>query len=105
MKFIEPGHVYQLQNVERNGGVSFQEISFMQKEPVSEGSSELDIVRVGTTNEEVIAMMIDRFEYLQEKVPCKENEAALVALRQVAFLMEKRTQNRKERGVEGKRLE
>lgn len=66
MKILDPGHLYQL-----TGGSTLQ---FIQR------NGEL-FTMPGTTNEEVLEVLIDRTERLQEKVPCKENEEALDLMR------------------------
>ena len=56
----------------------------------------------GATNETVIAAVIHRLEILNAKFPCKENEDALISLKDALQALESRTRNRQQRGVEGK---
>jgi hypothetical protein len=56
----------------------------------------------GTTNEEVLEMLIDRMKYLQAKFPCKENACCITHLEEGLMWLEKRTRDRVKRGVEGK---
>lgn len=93
MKIIRPGHRYELANE--------QTIQFIEKQPITEGSPELRTVYNGTTNEEVIAMLIDRMQYLQAKFPCKENACCITHLEEGLMWLEKRTRDRQKRGVEG----
>jgi hypothetical protein len=63
---------------------------------------ELVTVNNGTTNEEVLEMLIDRMKYLQAKFPCKENACCITHLEEGLMWLEKRTKDRVKRGVEGK---
>lgn len=97
MKIIEPGHKYTLANME-NGE---QGLSFIQKEPTPNGDHLLETISDGTTNEEVLRVMIDRMIFLQTKAPCRENAIVITKLEESLMWLEKRTQDRKARGVEG----
>lgn len=101
MKILIEGHRYKLENFE-NKAVEGQSLQFIQKVPVTEGSPELKTVNDGTTNEDVLAVLIDRLNYLQSKFPCKENAVALTHIETALLWLEKRTAGRKARGVEGK---
>ena len=57
--------------------------------------------RNGLTIEEAIAEVAKRIWLYNSKVPCKENEQAIVALNDALYYLEQRTKDRKERGVEG----
>jgi hypothetical protein len=97
MSVIEAGHVYQLSNV----GEGVQTVSFIKKEPVEEGSTELKTVQDGTTNEAVLDMMAHRLGVLHSEMPdgwTKEAQALVEAARDCLF---RRTKEREERGVEG----
>ena len=69
MKVKVEGHAYELQNFENND-VKGQVLQFIHKEPIMEGSTGLRTVNDGTTNEEVLEVLIDRLSYLQSKFPC-----------------------------------
>ena len=101
MKIIDIGHVYEVQNFESD---TTQTINFVKKEPVSEGSTELKTVLVGTTNEEVIAILINRLQTLNSRFPSRENSVAITKLEESLMWLNKRTAERKERGVEGKQI-
>jgi hypothetical protein len=62
----------------------------------------------GTTNEEVIEMLLDRLHSLNEmvggKYACRENSLALNHLEEALLWLKRRTENRERRGVEGKNL-
>ena len=80
MKTLTPGHKYELENFEAKDQPG-QIIQFIEKTPISEGSKDVRTVNDGTTNEEVLGVLIDRMNWL-----------------------EKRTRERMARGVEGKHV-
>lgn len=98
MKIIDPGHVYEVQNL---GEESTQTITFIKKEPVAEGSTELKTVVDGTTNEEILAVLIDRLNILNAKFASEETVQAIASIQEALDLLNKRTEDRKARGVEG----
>jgi hypothetical protein len=98
---IENGHAYEVDNFESS---DTQLIEFIQKEPLFDGSAELKTIRDGTTNEEILSMLIDRMNYLQDKFPCRENAAVIIKLDECLMWLNKRTQDRVDRGVEGKQI-
>ena len=97
MKVIVAGHQYELQNA--SGSRIIGTLFFIHKKLGENGK--LELVKDGTTTEEVLSVLIDRIEYLQTKLPCKENEGALASLRQALKFLNQRTASRDERGVEG----
>lgn len=98
MKTLTTGHKYELASFE--GGPA-QALQFIEKEPVYLGSKELRLVNDGTTNEEVIAVLIDRIQFLNAKFPCRENSIVITKLEEALMWLNKRTNDRKARGVEG----
>ena len=105
MKILTPGHKYELSNFELiPPDQSHQTIQFIEKLPNSLDQSMLETVSNGTTNEEVIAMLIDRMQFLQEKFPCRENAIVITNLEESLMWLNKRTADREARGVEGKHL-
>ncbi len=104
MKILRPGHQYELDNFEANALGLNQVIQFIEKEPVAEGSPQLKTVRNGTTNEEVLRVLIDRLNSLQAKFPCRENAIVITKLEESLMWLEKRTKDRAIRGVEGKHI-
>lgn len=103
MKVLVDGHKYELSNFE-NKDEQGQTLQFIQKEPVSEGSTELKTIADGTTNEELIEMLLDRMNYLQSKFPCRENAIAITKLDEALLWLNKRTSDRIKRNVEGKQM-
>lgn len=107
MKILTAGHKYELANFEAKDKPG-QTIQFIEKMPLpanAEGApGTLVTVNDGTTNEEVLAVLIDRLNSMQVKFPCRENAIVITHLETGLLWLEKRTADRKARGVEGKAL-
>jgi hypothetical protein len=103
MKTLTAGHKYELENFEAKDKPG-QIIQFIEKTPISEGSGELRTVNDGTTNEELLRVLIDRMNTMQAKFPCRENAIATTHFETGLLWLEKRTADRKARGVEGKHI-
>lgn len=101
MKIITEGHKYQLSGFEDPENT--QTIQFIEKAPI-ENTTDLRTVNDGTTNEELLEVLINRMEYLQNKFPCRENAIVITKLQESLMWLEKRTTDRKKRNVEGKQL-
>lgn len=106
MKALDEGHMYQLNNFDND--TTYQTLRFIHKAPNLDKDGEPDgtlhLIYDGTTNEEVLAMLIDRMQYLQGKFPCRENAIVITKLEESLMWLNKRTQDRINRGVEGKHL-
>ncbi len=100
MKVLVEAHTYELENFEEKDEKG-QVLQFIQKEPVGDS---LVTISDGTTNEEVIEVLINRLQFLNSKFPCKENAVAITNLEQALMWLEKRTKDRLKRQVEGKAL-
>jgi hypothetical protein len=111
MRVITPGHKYALNNFE-NPGIEGHVVQFIEKMPLPSGTiadgaantATLVTINDGTTNEEVLAMMIDRLDSLYVKVPSVHTDIARSCCRAALQALELRTAQRKSRGVEGTRL-
>lgn len=103
MKVITEGHRYELANFE-NKDLTGQSLQFIHKEPSVDDTTKLVTISEGTTNEEVLEVLIDRIKYLQAKFPCKENACCITHLEEGLMWLEKRTRDRLKRNVEGKHL-
>jgi hypothetical protein len=101
MKNLVAGHTYELSNFE-NKNETGQILQFIHKEPIAPAHSELKTVSDGTTNEEVLEVLIDRMNYLNSKFPCRENSIVITHLETALLWLEKRTNDRLKRNVEGK---
>ncbi len=97
MKILAEGHVYELCSFE---GTNDQRLEFIRKEKNPETGS-LDTIADGTTNEEVLSVLINRMGMLQSKSPCRENALVITKLQEALMWLEYRTADREVRGVEG----
>lgn len=89
MKVIDLGHKYEVA-----GG---QTVEFIKR-------ANGELVNEGTTNEELLEVLIDRTEFLDSKFPCDENKVALVFMKQALVSFNQRTAKRIMQGVETKDL-
>lgn len=100
MDILESGYVFKLQSFK--GGFP-QEIRFTQKLVTGEFVD-------GTTNEEVIDMLIARMYALQTKNPSPENQCVIIMLKSIKELLSKRLSKKikkneeREKGYEDKRF-
>ena len=101
MQVLTEGHKYVAANFEDK--TSGQTIQFIHKEPKGEGQ-ELVTISDGTTNEEVLGVLINRMNYLQAKFPCRENAIVITKLEESLMWLNKRTADRVKRNVEGKQI-
>lgn len=99
MQIKTVGHEYSLSNVE--GGE--QTLSFIRKERGPQGADPKTLLTIsnGTTNEEVLAVLIDRLKFLYAKLPDENTAGVISRLEEALMLLETRTQDRLARGVEG----
>lgn len=95
MHSLDAGHKYVVDSMD---GTNPQTIDFIKKELVD---GQFVTVVDGTTNEEILKMMIDRIQHLNNKAPCFENSYCLTYLETALSWLLKRTADRKARGVEG----
>lgn len=104
MKILREGHKYVAANFENPE--YGQTIQFIEKEPINKPDQITELVTIndGTTNEELLTVLIDRMNYLQGKFPCRENAIVITKLEESLMWLEKRTNDRKKRGVEGKHI-
>lgn len=100
MKCLVEGHLYELESFEKSEDPASQVIQFIHKER-SEDGSKFITVKNGTTNEEVIAVLIDRLSCLNAKAPCAENVSAISHLKKCLMYLNQRTKDRERRNVEG----
>ena len=89
---IDPAHRYRLSGD--------QVLQFLKKER-DPATGAFELTRAGTTNEELIEVLLDRLRTINTQVPCRENSLAITKLEEAAHWLEARTRNRQARGVEG----
>jgi hypothetical protein len=99
MKILTPNHKYELANFEHPDQPG-QVLQFIEKTR-SGPDGELSTVNDGTTNEEVLTMLIDRLRGLDKIMPSPQNKAAIGYLKDALQVLERRTTDRRARGVEG----
>lgn len=102
MKNLTPGHRYVAQNFENPA--HGQTIQFIEKRPNTDTPTKLDTINDGTTNEELLLVLIDRLQYLNGKFPCRENALVITKLEESLMWLNKRTSDRLARNVEGKQI-
>lgn len=90
MKCVEEGHVYELDNTQTS---QVQEVTFMKR-------INGELIHDGTTNEEVLGMLIERLKYLNAKCQCRENDIVIQKLEESLMWLNKRTELRIAQGVE-----
>lgn len=103
MKVLTEGHRYEAENFDKLTETG-QIIQFIKKHPAADDPKILETVNDGTTNEELIEILIDRLQYLNKKFPCRENSVALTKLDEALLWLNKRTADRIKRSVEGKNI-
>ena len=79
---------------DKEGTQEFQTVTFYKLN--SDGSYEN-----GTTLEELLAVGIKRLNDVNKRFPCRENSIAITNMEQALMWLEKRTNDRKARQVEG----
>ena len=84
MEIVKPGIEYRLHNFKSE--TEYQTVCFTEKTPTG--------FNPGTTNEEVVSMLIDRLYALQAKNFSVENQCCIILLKNVRTLFKKRL-NRK----------
>ena len=94
MAMPQEKNVYNLQNFQND---SYQEITFYKLNP--DGTSEN-----GTTLEMILMVSIARLNDLNKRFSCRENSLAITKMEEALMWLNKRTEDRKERDVEGKHL-
>lgn len=92
---VEPGHTYELDK-----SIQTQEVPLLK----FQNGAVPDVGRNGFQNEEVLEALIDRLTYLNGLFPCRENSVTITKLEEALMWQERRTANRKKRGVEGKHV-
>lgn len=103
MRTITAGHRYELENFEAKNQPG-QVIQFIEKTPVPGQPGQLATVNDGTTNEEVMKMLIDRLQSLYDKFPSEETKVSIDHIKVALYAQQSRTYERQQRGVEGKHI-
>jgi hypothetical protein len=85
--------LYALANFQ--SGAEAQTLQFIEKDAA------MNTIHDGTTNEEVLAMLIDRMQFLAVRLPSHETSIAITKCEEALLWLHKRTADRQARGVEG----
>lgn len=93
MKVLDPGHVYEVPNLEAPGE---QQIVFIKR---SSRMVKHPNERPGTNTQEVIRVLIDRTEYLNDIGSCDETADAIYYLRMALWCYEARAYRRKQQNL------
>jgi hypothetical protein len=93
MKALTPGHKYELENFEHSNQT--QILQFIEKDAA------MTTLNDGTTNEEILSMMVDRLRFLNEKLPSRETSIAITKIEEAQLWLLRRTADRRSREVEG----
>ncbi len=99
MKCHDDCHHYTLEGFE--GPEGDQDIKFINKAPVDGDLGKLETVHDGTTNEEVLKMLIHRCKVLNDKLYSEATSRAIHKMKDALMWLESRTKDRIQRGVEG----
>lgn len=102
MKVLEPGHLYELESMD---GTFPQQIQFIEKGKLITDNPETDgklaTIRDGTTNEEILKMLINRLTFLNAKLPSDETKEAIQDCRRALAWLNWRSADRILREVDG----
>lgn len=79
---------------EPDGTLRYQKVTFYE---MNENGS----FDNGTTLEEMLSVSIERLQDLNGRIACRENSIAITKMQEALMWLNARTENRKERGVEG----
>ena len=82
---------------DKEGTQKFQKITFYEM-------NEDGTFKNGTTLEDLLLVAIERLKDLNSRFGCEENEDAIIKMQEARECLNKRTRDRKERGVEGKHI-
>ncbi len=95
MKVIDPGHIYELDQL--GGGT--QTLRFVKR---SGGAVTYEEEWPGLQTQEVLRALIDRTKYLDDVLPCVETRDAIWHLQMALFMYEVRAHRRKDQLVNRK---
>jgi hypothetical protein len=91
MKIIEPGHIYEVNNVDGDG---VQRIVFVRRRDSDAHLLPTKLRQEGILTQELLRVAIDRTLYLNLEAPCIENIEIVNSLRHALSLYESRAARR-----------
>lgn len=92
MKVLEAGHQYDLENYDDTDEKTSNYLIFMKRIGGHYPGNVAPAHR-GTNCQEVLRVLIDRVKYLNNQIPCIENEEIIRYLRYAIFMFESRAAN------------
>ncbi|SRR5712691_3268699 len=92
MKCIDPGHQYELNNID---GEQKQLLIFVKR--MGDHYPNNYSAHEGVTSQEVLRVLIDRAKYLNSQISCAETDAIIQGLRQQLYLFELRAKRVKKK--------
>jgi len=103
MKVLKAGHLYELEFMD---GTNTQQIQFIEKAVIAKHPTDASLdgkfvtVKDGTTNEEVLEVLLDRLATLYQKLPSRETALAITKLEEGLMWLNRRTKIREKQNVE-----
>lgn len=87
MEVIDPGHIYRLATLDGDADVT---LTFVKRDDPPEKYPGNTGHHPGTTNQEVLRVLLNRMTYVDLQQPCEENQAIMANLQVALYLMEAR---------------
>lgn len=91
MKVIEPGHIYEVENVD---GDETQRVEFVRRRDADGELLPENFRREGILCQDLIRVLIDRTLYLYAEAPCEEDTEIIESLRHALARFETRASRR-----------
>lgn len=86
MKIVDRGHKYKVSNYDTSIEHTYQDLVFIKKVRITEG---VEIIN-GTTNEEIMKVMKDRFRFQNSEKPNEKTQKIISLVDDIIKLMEER---------------
>jgi hypothetical protein len=96
MKVIDPGHTYELRSLDGGSPQMLRFVKRCDRERPWRFPGNTDAYP-GTTLQNVIRALLERFRYLQSQIPCVENRVCILCLRVTLWMLEFRAARRHKR--------
>lgn len=100
MKIIDVGHKYELLAID---GKVKQTLTFVKRKGLNYPGNKT--AHPGTTIQDVVHCLSNRIRYLNNQIPCVENEVILANLQTILLMLEQRASKRHNIDLEVKTLE
>lgn len=93
MKILDPGHVYELDNLDDPDNEAPKNLLYFVKREGSDYPGNCSH-HAGTNIQEVLRACIDRIKYLNKQIHCAENDLVLLCFREALYFLERRAAER-----------